>query len=121
MSVTAIDMVRGAALLAHVFPQRRLTARDIWSIYRERYAEEPFIRLVSERTGAYRLPEPKILAGTNFCDIGFEIDEVTGRIVVVAAIDNLVRGAAGQAVHALNVMMGWDETAGLGFLGLHPV
>lgn len=121
MSVTAIDMVRGAAALAHVFLAERLTEKDIWKIYRARYADEPFIRLVSERSGPYRLPEPKLLQGTNYCDIGFEIDAASERVVVVGAIDNLVRGAAGQAVQAMNVMMGWDERAGLGFSGLHPV
>jgi len=121
LSVTAIDMVRGAAALAHVFPTRALSQREVWSIFRERYGQEPFVRLVSERSGAYRLPEPKILSGTNYCDIGFELDPSGDRLVVVAAIDNLVRGAAGQAVQAMNLMMGWDETAGLGFPGLHPI
>jgi N-acetyl-gamma-glutamyl-phosphate/LysW-gamma-L-alpha-aminoadipyl-6-phosphate reductase len=121
LSVTAIDMVRGAAVLAHVFPDRKLTQRDVWSIFRERYGDEPFLRLVSERSGAHRLPEPKILSGTNYCDIGFELDASGERLVVVAAIDNLVRGAAGQAVQAMNLMMGWDEAAGLGFPGLHPI
>ncbi|MDE0898706.1 MAG: N-acetyl-gamma-glutamyl-phosphate reductase [Longimicrobiales bacterium] len=121
MSVSAIDMVRGAAVLAHVFLNEALTQRDVWRLYRERYAEEPFVRLVSERSGPYRFPEPKLLAGTNFCDIGFELDPRSNRLVVVAAIDNLVRGSAGQAVQAMNLMMGWDETAGLSFPGLHPV
>jgi len=93
----------------------------VWTIYRERYGDEPFLRLVAERQGAYRLPEPKILAGTNWCDVGFELDERGERLVVAAAIDNLVRGSAGQAVQAMNLMMGWDERAGLSFPGLHPI
>jgi LysW-gamma-L-alpha-aminoadipyl-6-phosphate/LysW-L-glutamyl-5-phosphate reductase len=121
VSVTAIDMVRGAAALAHVFLTEPLQDKDVWKIFRGRYGDEPFVRLVSERSGPYRLPEPKLLRGTNFCDIGFELDSDGERLVVVAAIDNLVRGAAGQAVQAMNVMMGWDERTGLGFPGLHPI
>ncbi len=120
LSVSAIDMVRGASALSHVFLSQRVTSKDIWRIFRDRYASEPFIRLVSERSGPYRLPEPKLLSGTNFCDIGFELDRASERLVVVSAIDNLVKGSAGQAVQAMNIMMGWDERAGLGFPGLHP-
>lgn len=121
MSVSAVEMVRGAAALAHVFLSDALDARDVWNLYRTRYGDEPFVRLVSERRGAYRFPEPKLLSGTNFCDIGFELDPASDRLVVVAAIDNLVRGSAGQAVQAMNLMMGWDERAGLAFPGLHPL
>lgn len=121
LSVTAVEMVRGAAAAAHVFLTEPLTDRDLWGIYRGRYADEPFVRIVNERTGPYRLPEPKLLAGTNYCDVGWERDALSDRVVVVAAIDNLVKGAAGQAVQAMNLMMGWDERLGLGFAGLHPV
>lgn len=121
LSVTAIEMVRGAAALAHTFPKERITERDVWRVYREAYGEEPFVRIVSERQGTFRLPEPKLLSGTNYCDIGFELSEDGERLVVVAAIDNLVKGSAGQAVQAMNLMMGWDERAGLGFPGLHPI
>ena len=121
LSVTAVEMVRGAAAAAHVFLTRPLTDRELWGIFRDRYDREPFVRLVNERTGPYRLPEPKLLAGTNFCDVGWERDPFSDRLVVVAALDNLVKGAAGQAVQAMNLMMGWEENAGLGFAGLHPV
>jgi N-acetyl-gamma-glutamyl-phosphate/LysW-gamma-L-alpha-aminoadipyl-6-phosphate reductase len=114
-------MVRGASTLSHVFLSERVTEKDIWGIFRSRYADEPFVRLVAERSGPYRLPEPKLLSGTNYCDIGFELDEASERLVVVSAIDNLVKGSAGQAVQAMNIMMGWDETTGLGFPGLHPI
>ena len=89
--------------------------------YREAYQREPFIRLVKERNGVYRYPEPKILAGSNYCDIGFELDTDQQRVVIIAALDNLMKGAAGNAVQALNCMYGWDETSGLNFPGLHPV
>ena len=79
------------------------------------------MRLVKERRGPYRYPDPKLLAGTNFADVGFEVDADTGRVVVMSAIDNLMKGAAGQAVQCMNVMSGLDETTGLTFPGLHPL
>jgi len=120
-SATAIELVRGILMTAHCFLKERLTERDLWGIYRQAYAQEPFIRLVRDRRGVYRYPEPKILAGSNFCDIGFEIDPDSNRVVIIAAIDNLMKGAAGNAVQAMNVMCGFAETAGLEFTGLHPV
>lgn len=121
LSVTAIERVRGAAALAHVFVKEGVSERDVWKAFRRRYGTEPFVRLVSERSGPYRFPEPKLLSGTNYCDIGFELDSRGERLVVAAAIDNLVKGSAGQAVQAMNLMYGWDEPIGLGFPGLHPL
>ena len=95
--------------------------RTLWRLYREAYQHEPCIRLVKERKGVYRYPEPKILAGSNYCDIGFELDAYQQRVVIIAALDNLMKGAAGNAVQALNCMYGWEETLGLTFPGLHPV
>jgi N-acetyl-gamma-glutamyl-phosphate/LysW-gamma-L-alpha-aminoadipyl-6-phosphate reductase len=118
-SATSIEMVRGILLTAHMFVKEGITEKDIWKTYRNLYSQEPFIRIVKERQGIYRFPEPKIVAGTNYCDIGFDLDG--SRLVAVSAIDNLMKGAAGQAVHAMNVMCGFDETAGLVFAGLHPV
>ncbi len=79
------------------------------------------MRIVRERQGGYRLPEPKILAGSNYADVGFALDEASGRVVSICAIDNLMKGAAGTAVQCMNLMCGLDERAGLGFPGLHPV
>ncbi len=121
MSVTAVELVRGVLATAHVFAQRPLELKDLWKTYRQVYGQEPFIRLVREQQGVYRYPEPKILAGSNYADVGFDYDPATGRIVAIAAIDNLMKGAAGTAVQCMNLMCGWEETAGLGFTGLHPV
>jgi N-acetyl-gamma-glutamyl-phosphate/LysW-gamma-L-alpha-aminoadipyl-6-phosphate reductase len=120
-SATAIELVRGVLVTAHVFINERLDERALWRIYREAYQREPFIRLVKERSGVYRYPEPKILAGSNFCDVGFALDVEQQRVVVISALDNLMKGAAGTGVQALNCMFGWDETLGLIFPGLHPV
>lgn len=120
VSITAIEMVRGVLCTAHVIPSRRVEMKDLWKLYRAAYANEPFVRLVSERTGLHRLPDPKILAGSNYADVGFDLDERTGRIVAICAIDNLMKGAAGSAVQCMNVALGLPEVAGLGFSGLHP-
>ncbi len=120
-SATAVELVRGVLITAHVFVNELIDERALWRLYREAYQNEPFIRLVKERNGVYRYPEPKILAGSNYCDIGFELDADQQRVVVIAALDNLMKGAAGNAVQALNCMCGWDETLGLTFPGLHPV
>ncbi len=120
LSATAIEMVRGILATCHVFLKRPMTEKEIWKIYRQDYADEPFIRIVKEATGIYRYPEPKLLGGTNYCDIGFEIDPHSNRLVVMSAIDNLMKGASGQAVQAFNLMCGFPEQTALGFAGLHP-
>jgi len=119
-SATSIEMVRGILATCHVFLNQDLAEKDIWKLYRGAYATEPFIRIVKERSGIHRYPEPKILAGSNYCDIGFERDPSSNRLVVIAALDNLMKGAAGQAVQAFNIAQGIDETTGLEFPGLHP-
>lgn len=120
-SATSIDMVRGVLATCHVFLNDNYDEKDIWKVYRKEYSPEPFIRIVKESDGIYRYPEPKLLAGTNYCDIGFEKDKHSDRLVVISAIDNLMKGAAGQALQAFNIMNGFEETEGLEFSGLHPV
>ena len=114
-------MVRGILATCHVFLNDDLPEKAIWQIYRRAYGSEPFVRIVRARDGVHRFPEPKLLAGSNFCDIGFERDPTSRRLVVLSAIDNLMKGAAGQAVQAFNLMHGLPETTGLEFAGLHPI
>jgi len=85
------------------------TAGDLLDIYTRRYQHEPFVRLYQPGT----LPDIRSVDRTNFCDIGFRFDAATGRAVVVSAIDNLVKGAAGQAVQNMNLALGFPETEGL--------
>lgn len=120
-SATSVDMVRGALATCHTFPAQSIDEKTVWKTYRDVYGNEPFVRIVKERDGNYRFPEPKLLAGTNYCDVGFELDETGERLVVISAIDNLMKGAAGQAVQNLNVMFNFPESTALEFLGLHPV
>jgi N-acetyl-gamma-glutamyl-phosphate reductase len=85
------------------------TTEDLLRIYEACYAEEPFVRLYNSG----RVPDLRSVARTNFCDIGATVDATTGRAVVVSAIDNLVKGAAGQAIQNMNLMLGLAETEGL--------
>ena len=78
-------------------------------IFNSAYAEEPFVRLLGEE----RLPDTKNVVGTNFIDIAWKIDKRTNRLVVMSAIDNIVKGASGQAVQCMNLMLGLPEAAGL--------
>src|ERR1039457_1363937 len=84
-------------------------AEDLLRIYEARYADEPFLRLYNPG----RMPDLRAVARTDFCDIGVTVDSITARAVVVSAIDNLVKGAAGQAIQNMNLMLGLAETGGL--------
>jgi LysW-gamma-L-alpha-aminoadipyl-6-phosphate/LysW-L-glutamyl-5-phosphate reductase len=117
----AVEAVRGVLATVHVRPSRSLDEKELWRTYRSAYGEEPFVRIVHESDGVYREPEPKILSGTNYCDIGFAVDPHGDRVVLLSAIDNLGKGAAGNALQCLNVHAGWPETTGLEFPGLHPI
>jgi N-acetyl-gamma-glutamyl-phosphate/LysW-gamma-L-alpha-aminoadipyl-6-phosphate reductase len=117
----AVDMIRGAAATCHVYPEEPVSNGDLWGAFRGSYEDEPFVRLVAGGAGVYRYPEPKAVAGSNDAEVGFERDPGNRRVVVFSAIDNMMKGSAGQAVHAANVALGFEETAGLEFPGLHPV
>jgi LysW-gamma-L-alpha-aminoadipyl-6-phosphate/LysW-L-glutamyl-5-phosphate reductase len=117
----AVNMVRGILATIHTFPKQPVASKDLWKALRGMYGTEPFIRLVKYLKGPYQLPDPKITTGTNFCDIGFEIDEHASRLIMFTALDNMVKGAAGQGVQCLNIMMGIDETTGLKSTGFHPM
>ena len=119
-SATAVELVRGVLCTAHVFCKEKLTDKDLWKLYRAEYGNEPFVRLVKDKRGIYRYPEPKILAGTNMVEVGFEVDEDTNRVVIMSALDNLMKGAAGSAVQSMNLMLGFEERTSLEFCGLHP-
>ena len=121
LTMTAVDLVRGVLATAHAKVKQGVANKDLWKAYRAVANENPFVRVVKEQRGIYRVPEPKILAGSNYVDVGFELDEHTGHIVAMCAIDNLMKGASGSAVQCMNLMMGWDETLGLEFTGLHPI
>jgi N-acetyl-gamma-glutamyl-phosphate/LysW-gamma-L-alpha-aminoadipyl-6-phosphate reductase len=121
LTLTSVDLVRGALASAHVRVKPGVTNKNLWQAYRAIATENPFIRIVKEQKGIYRVPEPKILAGSNYADLGFELDESSQQVVALCAIDNLMKGAAGSAVQSMNLMFGLDEMTGLEFSGLHPI
>jgi len=121
LSMTAVELVRGVLAAAHAFVKPGTTEKDLWKAYRAAYNAEPFVRIVKDKTGIHRVPDPKILCGSNYVDVGFDLDSETNRVVSLAAIDNLMKGAAGSAVQSMNLMCGFEETAGLEFPGLHPI
>ena len=120
-SATAVELVRGVLCTAHVFTNKKVSDKDLWKLYRGAYGSERFVRIVKDKRGVYRYPEPKILAGTNYADVGFVSDEASNRVVAISAIDNLMKGAAGSAIQSMNLMVGFEEDAGLEFMGLHPI
>jgi N-acetyl-gamma-glutamyl-phosphate/LysW-gamma-L-alpha-aminoadipyl-6-phosphate reductase len=120
MAVTSVEMVRGVAVAVHVMLPTGLAERDLWGHYRATWNDEPFVRVVHERAGLHRHPEPRLLAGTNYADVGWDYDPVTGRAVLLCALDNLGKGAAGSAVQCMNLMCGLTESTGLTFGGIYP-
>jgi N-acetyl-gamma-glutamyl-phosphate reductase len=104
-----VPMTRGMLTTIYASPAADLREQDILDCYKNAYSRRPFIRLC--RDG--RLPDTLHVRGTNYCDIGFRLDQQNHRLVIISVIDNLVKGAAGQAVQNMNIMLGFDETVGL--------
>lgn len=104
-----VPMVRGILTTAYFNLKEDLTVEQVHQVYADAYKDEPFVRV--RRPGD--LPQTKQVTGSNFCDIGVQVDRRTGRLIVVAVIDNLVKGAAGQAVQNMNLMFDLPETMGL--------
>jgi N-acetyl-gamma-glutamyl-phosphate reductase len=109
-------MNRGILTTAYAKLAKWASSEQLAVLYAKFYKKEFFVRVLGP--GAY--PNVNAVKGSNFCDIGVYSDPRTGRAVIVSAIDNLVKGAAGQAVQNMNIMMGWDETLGLKNLGMFP-
>ncbi len=104
-----VPMTRGMLTTIYATPAVALNGQDIIDCYMSAYSRRPFIRLCPMDTQ----PDTLHVRGTNYCDIGFKFDDRNNRLILISAIDNLVKGAAGQAVQNMNLMMGFDETDGL--------
>jgi len=102
-----IPSIRGIFTTAHLFTKEPLSTGDVQGIYEEFYRDKPFVRIPGG------VPSLTAVRGSNFCDIGFEADKENNRVVVLSAIDNLVKGASGQAIQNMNLMFGLAETRGL--------
>ena len=88
----------------------------MYEVYSDFYANEPCVRLLPPG----KMPTTKAVSGTNRCDIGLAVDEACGRLIAVAAIDNLIKGLSGAALQCLNLMCGYEETLGLPLVSMWP-
>ncbi|MFO7850395.1 MAG: N-acetyl-gamma-glutamyl-phosphate reductase, partial [Spirochaetia bacterium] len=111
-----VPMNRGILASCYARPAIPVSSRGLHDLYEQHYAHEPFIRLLEPGT----FPETRWVRGSNFIDISIDYDERSNTIVVISAIDNLVKGAAGQAVQNMNIHFGLEETEGLMQLPLFP-
>jgi N-acetyl-gamma-glutamyl-phosphate reductase len=109
-------MTRGILCTSYASLTEPRTEAEFIELYRTYYKGRPFVRIRPEG----KVPATKEVWGSNYCDIGFSTDPRTNRVTIVSVIDNLVKGAAGQAIQNLNLMMGWDETAGLNMAPVYP-
>ncbi len=111
-----VPINRGILTTTYMTFNQFMETKDVISLYREFYKDCPFVRVLGEG----KFPQTKAVAGSNYCDIGIKSDKRTGRVIAVSAIDNLVKGASGQAVQNMNLMMGFDEKDGLKVVPLYP-
>lgn len=107
---------RGILTTIYAKLNRKTGTKTVLSLFNRTYAKEPFVRVLQEGV----LPNIKNVRGTNTCEIGVKVNDRTDTLIIISAIDNLVKGASGQAIQNMNIMMGYEETAGLGQLALYP-
>ncbi|MCX7981304.1 MAG: N-acetyl-gamma-glutamyl-phosphate reductase [Syntrophales bacterium] len=111
-----LPVSRGILSTIYLQPAKKISTEDIVSLYREFYQNAPFIRICPSN----RWPNISAVRGSNFCDVGFSLDRRLNRLIVFAAIDNLIKGASGQAVQNMNLMFDLEEKTGLDLVPLYP-
>ncbi|MGB9698711.1 MAG: N-acetyl-gamma-glutamyl-phosphate reductase [Thermodesulfobacteriota bacterium] len=111
-----VPMKRGILSTIYATPARPISEKEIYGVYEQFYRNEKFVRL---RPGDL-LPSTADVCGSNYCDIGIKVDQRNNRLIIISAIDNLVKGASGQAVQNMNLMLGWEESLGLEVIPLYP-
>ena len=111
-----IPMDRGILTTLYLTLTKKWKTEEVLNTFQEHYQKEPFVRIYPKG----KLPNTKEVRGSNYCDIGIKVNEADGRTVIVTAIDNLVKGASGEAVQNMNIMLGFPETMGLEVLPLSP-
>nr|WP_207196283.1 N-acetyl-gamma-glutamyl-phosphate reductase [Peribacillus sp. TH14] len=111
-----VPMTRGIMATMYIKVNRQTSTAELRDLYETVYEDHPFVRVQP----LDRFPSTKQVYGSNFCDIGVAYDERTGKVTIVSVIDNLVKGAAGQAIQNANILMGLEETAGLWSSPLYP-
>ena len=111
-----VPMNRGILVTAYASLKREVTWEDVKAIYDRYYKEEQFVRVLDKGV----CPQTKWVEGSNYVDVGFQIDARTRRVIMMGAMDNLVKGAAGQAVQNMNLMSGLPENMGLNLVPMFP-
>jgi N-acetyl-gamma-glutamyl-phosphate reductase len=111
-----VPMTRGIMCTKYVNLKEHLSTNEVNDLYRKFYESHPFVRI--RPVGTY--PATKEISGSNFCDIGLHVDQRTNRLTIITVIDNLVKGAAGQAIQNLNLMNNWDVRTGLDSIPMYP-
>ena len=112
-----LPVARGILSTIYALPSKPLDEDSIFRVYRDAYGKEPFVRVHGPKG---RIPSLKDVNGTNLCAVAARVDPRTGRVIIVSCIDNLVKGASGQAIQNMNLMTGQEETAGLVYDALYP-
>jgi N-acetyl-gamma-glutamyl-phosphate reductase/N-acetyl-gamma-glutamyl-phosphate/LysW-gamma-L-alpha-aminoadipyl-6-phosphate reductase len=120
MSAYGVNAVRGLSVSVYLFVEGEVDGANLRSAFRRTYRHEPFVRVQAGASAVIPLPDPKVVIGSNFCDVAAFADPDLGHIVLIAALDNMVKGGAGQAVQACNVRYGLPEDMGLDALPLFP-
>jgi len=120
LGVTAVESVRGVQAVATVTLAAPLREADLWKLYRGAYGKEPFVFVCPARPAHLRLPDPRLVMGSNRALVGFALHPDGRRLTAVTAIDNLLKGASGTAVQAANLLLECPETAGLDMRPVYP-
>lgn len=108
-----VPMNRGILCTVYASLRKKMTAEELFDLYSKFYEGEQFIRIFDPKSSEYQYPETRFVKGSNYCDIGVSVDKRTNRAIIVGALDNLVKGAAGQAVQNMNILFDWEESTGL--------
>ena len=111
-----VPMQRGILVTAYANLKEKVTYEQVKACYDKYYANEQFVRVLAKDV----CPETRWVEGSNYVDVNFKIDERTGRIIMMGALDNLIKGAAGQAVQNMNILFGLDENEGLNQIPMFP-
>lgn len=111
-----VPMTRGIMCTIYTNLTKQLSNKEIVNVYEDYYKDHPFVRIRKDGI----IPATKEVSGSNFCDIGFYSDERTGKLTIVSVIDNLIKGASGQAIQNVNIINGWDVRTGLLGFPMYP-
>ncbi|MEM0453792.1 MAG: N-acetyl-gamma-glutamyl-phosphate reductase [Sulfolobales archaeon] len=114
----AVSSVRGVLTSTHLWLERDVSDLELMKLYVQTYSKEPFVRFVRTIPPGY--PDPKYVVGSNYVDVSYAVERRVRRLTSFAALDNLVKGAAGQAIQSFNLMMGFNEELGLKYVPLKP-